>query len=93
MSRTNFTKDTKDSRALDDGLREAMDKVMARVKISDIAKAAGCSDNTLMQARLDPSAKGYRNPPAGLRSALHQVCRERAKYFLELARQLKPPKG
>lgn len=90
MSRENFTKDKKDARALDDDLREAMDNVMARVTITDIAEAAGCSANTLMQARMDPSAKGYRKPPAGLRSALHQVCRERAKYFLELARQLKP---
>jgi len=75
-----------------DELREAMDKVMARVTLEDIAKAADCGVNALKQARLDPSASGYRKPPAGLHRALHQVCRERAKYFLDLAKRLKPPK-
>ena len=87
-----FTKDKKDSRSLDGELREITDKVMARVTLDDIADAAGCGANTLRQARLDPSASGYRNPPAGLRGALHQVCRKRAKYFLDLAKQLKPTK-
>jgi hypothetical protein len=79
-------------RTLDDDLRDDMDKVMARVTLDDIAKAAGCGPNTLRQARLDPSASGYRKAPVGLRQALHQICRERAKYFLDLAKKLRPPK-
>lgn len=71
-------------------LREAMDRVLARVTLEDIAKAADCGVNSLKQARLDPSASGYRKPPATLRRALHEVCRKQASYFSELARQLKP---
>ena len=82
--------DRKMTNADSDELRKAMDKVMARVTLDDIAEAAGYSVNTLKQARLDPSASGYRKLPAGLRRILHQICRERANYFLQLARQLKP---
>lgn len=74
-------------------LRDSMDKVMARITLDDIAKAAGYSVNALKQARLDPSATGYRTPPPGLRRALYELCMAQAKHFLKLARQLKPPKG
>lgn len=73
-------------------LREAMDKVMARVTLDDIAQVAGCSVNTLKQTRLDPMSAGYRNPPPGLRQALLQICRDRAQYFAELAKLLRPSK-
>ena len=74
-------------------LRDAMDKAMARITLDDIANAAGCSVNTLKQSRLKPDNAGYRSPPASLRRALFELCRERAKYFIELAEELRPPKG
>lgn len=74
-------------------VREAMDKVMTRVTLEEIAKGAGCGVNVLKQSRLDPAATGYRNPPAGLRRALYEVCRARARHFLDLAKQLKAAKG
>ncbi len=53
---------------------------------------AGCGVNALKQARLDPGAAGHRKLPATLGKALHQICRERVKYFAELTEQLRPPK-
>jgi len=72
--------------------REAMDGAMVKIGLEDIAKAAGCSVNTLKQSRLSPDTVGYRSPPAGLRQALHELCKDRAKYFMELAERLRAPK-
>lgn len=74
-------------------LCDAMDKAMVRISIEDIAKATGCGVNTLRQSRMKPGTRGYRSPPAGLLRALHELCKARAKYFLDLAEQLRPPKG
>lgn len=71
---------------------EAVDKAMVKITLDEIAKAAACSVSTLRQSRLDPDAVGYRNPPAGLRLALHELCKDRAQYFTDLAEQLRPPK-
>ena len=71
-------------------LREAMDGVTAKITLEDIAKAVGCGANTLRQSRMSPEAGGYRSPPAGLQRALHELCKDRAKYFTELAEQLRP---
>lgn len=71
-------------------LREAMDRVTAKITLEDIAKAVGCGANTLRQSRMSPEAEGYRSPPAGLQRALHELCKERATYFTELAEQLRP---
>ncbi len=38
---------------------------------------------------MSPEAEGYRSPPAGLQRALHELCKERATYFTELAEQLR----
>ena len=72
-------------------LREAMDMVTAKITLEDIAKAVGCGANTLRQSRMAPDAVGHRSPPAGLQRALHELCKDRAKYFTELAEQLRPP--
>lgn len=72
-------------------LREAMDRVTAKITLEDIAKAVGCGANTLRQSRMAPDAVGHRSPPAGLQRAMHHLCKERAKYFIELAEQLRPP--
>lgn len=72
-------------------LREAMDRVTAKITLEDIAKAVGCGANTLRQSRMAPDAVGHRSPPAGLQRALHELCKDRAKYFTELAEQLRPP--
>lgn len=92
MSTQKFTSAKKDEQTADAELRAAMDKVMARVTLEDIAKVAGCGVNSLKQARLDPGASGHRKPPASLGRALHEISRERATYFAELAKQLRPSK-
>ena len=69
---------------------EAVDRAMVKITLDEIAKAAGCSVSTLRQSRMAPDAVGYRSPPAGLQRALHELCKERAKYFTELAEQLRP---
>lgn len=72
-------------------LREAMDRVTAKITLEDIAKAVGCGANTLRQSRMAPDAVGHRSPPAGLQRAMHDLCKDRAKYFAELAERLRPP--
>jgi hypothetical protein len=103
MSTIKFTKDEKakadakgDRRSLPLArpahaeMREAMDMAMARITLEDIAKTAGCGVNALKQARMAPGSTGYRKPPAGLQRALHELCKEQARYFIRLAEQLRP---
>ena len=69
----------------------AVDRAMVKITLDEIAKASGCSVSTLRQSRMAPDAVGHRSPPAGLQRALHELCKDRAKYFTDLAEQLRPP--
>ena len=60
----------------------------ACVTLADIARAAGASEGTMRQARLDPSNPGYRNAPASWEAAIAKLARERAGNLVKLAEEL-----
>lgn len=59
------------------------------VTLRELAAAMGVSYPALVQARMDSSASGYRNPPAGWRNAALRIAEEREGAFRELAAELR----
>lgn len=68
--------------------KTATDRLLANLTVSDIADATGCATNTIYRARMDPSKRGYRRPPANWREILIRLARERGGELLELADEL-----
>jgi hypothetical protein len=58
------------------------------VTLREMADAMGVSHSLLVQARMDPSTKGHRNPPDQWREALREIAVKRGKSFAELAKKL-----
>ena len=54
----------------------------------DIARAADIGVQTVRQARMDPTAAGYRSPPAGWEQAIAKLARETAGELMKLAEEL-----
>ena len=54
----------------------------------DIARAAGIGVQTVRQARMDPTATGYRSAPDGWEKAIAKLARERAGELVTLAEDL-----
>lgn len=60
---------------------------LALLTLADIA-AAGVAPNSIRRARLDPTSRSYRKPPANWRAALAKLARERDDELVELANEL-----
>lgn len=58
------------------------------VTLREMAEAMGVSHSLLVQARMQPSAKGHRKPPNRWREALLSIARERGRAFTGLADEL-----
>ena len=68
--------------------REATDRVSGCITLAEIARAAGCSEGLVRQARLDPSSVSYRKPPANWREILIRLARARGGELEGLADEL-----
>lgn len=74
--------------------REATGKLIELgVTLREMAGAMGVSHSLLVQARMHPTAKGYRNAPDQWREALRGIAAKRGKAFTELARRLEREGG
>lgn len=67
--------------------KKAVDELMG-MTIGEIAQALGVSSPTVKQARLESSAKAYRNPPHGWEVKLAKIARQRAARLSRLADRL-----
>jgi hypothetical protein len=65
--------------------KEATDAVSAGISHQDLADRLGVSVQRIRQARLDPSAAGYRPPPPGWREAIAMLAQDRGTEFLDIA--------
>lgn len=76
-------------------LNSALDAVKAGITQQDLADRLGVNVQRIRQARLHPSAAGYRPPPDGWREALQGLAQERGLALLDisaaLADSLDPP--
>ncbi len=66
----------------------ATDALFERVTHEDLADALGGSVASIRQARLDPDANAYRNPPEGWEKAVKALAESRARHFQKLVRGL-----
>jgi hypothetical protein len=72
---------TKDFRAITEAL-------FARVGVEDFAAEAGCSPQTVKQARLEAGKLGRRSPPPGWEAAARKLAERQAAHFRKLADRL-----
>ena len=68
--------------------KQATDRLFERITAADLAEELGASHNAIARARLDPSTRDYRPPPAGWEAAVAQLASERATELLNLKSQL-----
>jgi hypothetical protein len=68
--------------------KKATEELMAGMTRGQIAEALGVSEASVRQARLDPSAKAFRNPPEGWEPTLAKLARHRADRLGKLAERL-----
>jgi hypothetical protein len=69
--------------------REATDRLLEKITTADLADELGVSQNAIARARLDPSTRDFRPPPAGWEAAVARVAEKRGIELLELSRKLK----
>ena len=68
--------------------KEATDLLIQRLTVADVARACGSHVNSVERARLDPSTRSYREPPAGWVLAVARLARERGIQLISLADRL-----
>jgi transposase len=68
--------------------KKATDELMAGMSRVEIAKALGCSEATVRQARLDVSANAHRNPPPGWEARTAKLAARQADRLRRLAKRL-----
>lgn len=71
--------------------KKATEELMTGVTRAEIAQALGVSPATVAQARLEPPAKAYRNPPDGWEVKLAKIARQKAGRLAQLAERLSKP--
>lgn len=69
--------------------KDATDALFERVTHEALAEQLGVSVPSIRQARLDPRALAYRQPPDGWDRAVASLAEARARHFQALARRLK----
>ena len=70
--------------------KEATDRLFERITAADLAEELGVSQNAVARARLDPTTRDYRPPPAGWRSAITRLAEARAAELIALKEDLAP---
>ena len=68
--------------------KQATDRLLERVTTSDVARELGVSQNAIVRARLDPTTRDFRPPPAGWEAAVARLAGERAAELLTLKQEL-----
>lgn len=69
--------------------QEATDQLAGRVTHEELAEELGVSVQAIRQARLDPSANGYRRPPDGWEAAVAKLATKRGGELKALAKALR----
>jgi len=68
--------------------RAITEALFSRVGVEDLAAEAGCSAQTVKQARLEPGKLGRRSPPPGWEVAAKKLAERQAVHFRRLAEKL-----
>jgi hypothetical protein len=68
--------------------KEASDRLFERITAADLADELGVSQNAVARARLNPTTRDYRPPPAGWRLAMIRLAEARAAELLALREHL-----
>ena len=69
--------------------KKASEELMAGMTRGQIADALGCSEATVRQARLEPTANAHRNPPEGWEVVLAKLAKKKAEQYQRLAISLR----
>lgn len=64
--------------------KEATDRLFERITAADLAEELGVSQNAVARARLNPTTRDYRPPPADWQAAVADLADARVKKLLEL---------
>jgi hypothetical protein len=64
--------------------KDATDLLFERITATDLAAELGVSQNAIARARLDPTTRDYRPPPAGWRKAVARLAARRVAALHEL---------
>lgn len=64
--------------------KEATDRLFERITAADLAEELGVSQNAVARARLDPSTRDYRPPPAGWQVAVARLAAEHAAKMMQI---------
>jgi hypothetical protein len=68
--------------------KEATDRLFERITAADLAEELGVSQNAVARARLDPTTRDYRPPPAGWESAVLRLAAKKAADLSRLKSKL-----
>lgn len=68
--------------------KRATDRLFERITAEDLAAELGVSRNSIARARLDPTTRGYRPPPADWKRGAARLAGEQAARLLQLQREL-----
>ena len=68
--------------------RAITEALFTRVGVDDLAAEAGCSPQTVKQARLEEGKLGRRSPPPGWEAAAKRLAERQAAHFRKLAATL-----
>lgn len=68
--------------------KEATDRLFERITAADLADELGVSQNAIARARLSPTTRQYRPPPARWRAAIAHLAGERAMELLRLKAEM-----
>jgi hypothetical protein len=69
--------------------KEATDGLFDRISHEELAQALGISVASIRQARLDPKAKAYRQPPENWVGAIIQLAEGRVWHYRKLIEQVR----
>lgn len=69
--------------------KEATDRLFERITAADLAEELGASQNAVARARLDPTTRDYRPPPAGWTLAVAELAARRAVELMKLRDDLR----
>jgi len=69
--------------------KEATDGLFDRVGHADLAEAMGISVASIRQARLDPTAKAYREPPPNWEDTVIRLAEKRVWHYRQLIEQVR----
>jgi hypothetical protein len=69
--------------------KKATDGLFDRIDHADLADALGISVASIRQARLNPDAKAYRQPPEHWRSAVMLLAEKRLAHYKRLIGELR----